>query len=320
MQAEPAEVLTNAAWDAGQVTAQLSIVVPFKDFDVAPLAGRLIEGANAAGVSVPIIFVDDGSRSPAFRQRLWAALSAATQPCQMVALRHNVGRAKVRNYLCQVARTTYLLYLDADMWPDRPDFLARYLAWIAEGGVDVIYGGRSANTVVLTGPEYELHRLMTVERETLPASTRRESPAYHFYSCNFVVRRDILDTYPLDEQFTGWGWEDCEWACRVAEKHQIRHEDNSASHLGLLTAPQILQKYDESIGNFSLMLGKRPALIAGTSLYKVARLIGLLHVQALMAPLARWMAESSLLPMSMRMRGLMFYKASLYAPIVGRRP
>ena len=41
-----------------------------------------------------------------------------------------------------------------------------------------------------------------------------------------------------------------------------------------------LRKYDESIGNFSLILDKRPALIASAPLYKVAGLIGLLHVHA----------------------------------------
>ena len=165
----------------------------------------------------------------------------------------------------------------------------------------------------MKGPEHELHRQMTVQREALSASVRRQAPAYHFYSCNFVVKRVILGSVPLEEQFTGWGWEDCEWAARVADRYQIRHEDNSASHLGLLTAEQILKKYDESVGNFQLMLSRRPDIVKPTSLFRAARLIDFLGIAKAVAWAARWLAVSPSLPVSLRMHGLMLYKASLYA-------
>lgn len=309
----PADVLTNDAWKTAREDLPLSVVVPFFNYDVSSLASRLLLLADDAGVSVPLVFVDDASPQSAYRERLWAVLADAHQPCQMAVLHRNAGRATVRNHLCQLARTPYLLYLDADMWPDHPDFLERYLAWIAAGNVDVIYGGRSAETVVVKGPEYELHRLMTVQREALSAAVRRQSPAYHFYSCNFVVRREILEAVPLDERFTGWGWEDCEWASRVVERYVIRHEDNSASHLGLLTAGQLLKKYDESVVNFKLMLERRPDLLAPTQLFRISRLIGQLKLASLVGFLARRMATSAALPLALRMRGLMLYKASLYA-------
>lgn len=309
----PADVFSNEAWRLASDGLPMSIVVPFFNYDVSSLARRLLLMANASSISVPMIFVDDGSPESDHRQRLWTVLGEASQPCQMAVLHQNAGRARVRNHLCQLARTPYLLYLDADMWPDHQEFLLRYMAWIAEGGVDVIYGGRSAETVVVKGPEYELHRLMTVQREALPAAVRRQSPAYHFYSCNFVVRREILEAVPLDERFTGWGWEDCDWASRVAERYVIRHEDNPASHLGLLTAGQLLKKYDESVVNFKLMLERRPDLLAPTPLFRVSRLIGQLKLASFVRFLARRMATSDALPLALRMRGLMLYKASLYA-------
>ena len=309
----PADLLANAAWQVAG-PAPVSVVVPFLNYDVLPLARRLLQLAGPTGVPVPLIFVDDGSPDPAFRQALWALLKDAAQPCLLASLPCNVGRARVRNILCRLACTPYLLYLDADMWPDRDDFLQRYLGWIADGTVDVIYGGRSVDKVVLTGPQYRLHRQMTQAREALPATVRRQSPAFHFYSCNFVVRREILDAYPLDEQFTGWGWEDMEWASRVAGKYAIRHEDNPASHLGLLTAPQILKKYDESIGNFRLMLARRPDIVAPTALFRVARVIGRLGLGPAVGTVARHIATAAWLPNAMRLQGLMFYKAALYAP------
>lgn len=309
----PADLLANAAWQAA-APVQLSVVVPFLNYDMLPLARRLLQLAESVAVPVPLIFVDDGSPDPAFRQALWALLQDARQPCLLAALGHNVGRSRVRNILCKLARTPYLLYLDADMWPDRDDFLHRYLGWITADAVDVIYGGRSADKVVLTGPQHRLHRRMTQLREALPATVRRQSPAFHFYSCNFVVRREILEVYPLDEQFTGWGWEDMEWASRVAARYAIRHEDNPASHLGLLTAPQILKKYDESIGNFRLMLARRPDIVVPTALFRAARVIGRLGLGGGVAAIARYIATAAWLPDVMRLQGLMFYKAALYAP------
>lgn len=313
----PARVLCTPSWASEVIgAAPLTIVVPFMNYDVAPLAQRLLALAARVRVPVPMVFVDDGSTDPRWWQGLWVVLQAADQPVQLAVLHQNVGRARVRNDLCQRARSPYLLYLDADMWPDDEQFIERYLAWIAEGGVDVIYGGRSARKVLLDGPDHELHRRMTIEREALPAAVRRQAPAYQFYSCNFVVRRDLLAAFPLDPRFTGWGWEDCEWAARVAQSHAIRHEDNSASHLGLLTAEQILRKYDESIGNFRLIAQKRPDLVRPIALCKVARLIGRLHLQWATARVARALALSNRWPYAIRMRGLMFYKAALYAPVV----
>ena len=312
--AGPADLLTNRAWQVAS-GLMLSVVVPFFGYDVVPLAKRLMNQADRAGEPVALIFVDDGSPDPAYHRSLREAMSVSNQPCLLAVLHRNAGRAKVRNYLGQLARTPYLLYLDADMWPDGDDFLVRYLSWIAEGSVDVIYGGRSAETVVLKGTDHELHRRMTVEREALPASVRRENPAFHFYSCNFVVRRDILQAYPLDVRFTGWGWEDIEWAARVSLEYSIRHEDNAASHLGLLTVPQLLSKYDESVGNFELMLHSRPDLVTHTALFRVARWAGRLHLQSALAASARVLALSNALPVQVRMRCLMLYKASLYAAV-----
>lgn len=312
-----AEYFHNVAWKTASEGALLSVVVPFFNSDVRPLAARLIALSTKAGVAVPLIFVDDGSPTQEFHRQLWPILEASHSPCQLAVLQRNAGRAKVRNFLSKLATTPYLLYLDADMWPDEEDFLQRYLDWIRDGHVDVIYGGRSARKVVLTGVDHELHRLMTVRREALPASVRRHSPAYHFYSCNFVVRRELLADFPLNEDFKGWGWEDCEWAARVAERCTIRHEDNSASHLGLLTPSQLMMKYDESVANFALVLRLRPELVKDTALFRVARLIRVARLAGAVRVAARWMAESEILPFSTRMRGLMFYKAALYAKVVG---
>jgi glycosyltransferase involved in cell wall biosynthesis len=297
----------------------LSVVVPFYTYDVSDLAKRLDALYQGVIEPVDVIFLDDGSPDRRWADQVWEVAQHCSVPMSVGALSSNVGRARIRNHLCHTTDAPYLLYLDADMWPDRDDFLTLYLGWIREGGVDVIYGGRSADKAVLTAPEYSLHRVFTQLREQIPASDRRLAPAYSFYSCNFVVRREILAAIPLNAAYTGWGWEDCEWAMRVAERYAIRHEDNPASHLGLLTCDQILKKYDESVGNFSLFYSAHPEVVAQTMLVKVARLAGALGLSSPLGLFARALARAAWLPNKLRLLGLMLYKSALYAPVVGGR-
>lgn len=300
---------------------RLSVVVPFYAYDVGPLALRLDALARSVSEPIDVIFLDDGSRDQRWADGLCAVVQGCATPFTVGVLSRNVGRARIRNHLCHMTMALYLLYLDADMWPDHDDFLARYVAWLLAGGVDVIYGGRSADKVVLTAPEYAMHKTFTKLREQIPAAVRRAAPAYSFYSCNFLVRKDILAEIPLNAAYTGWGWEDCEWAMRVAEKYEIRHEDNAASHLGLLTGQQLLSKYDESVGNFSQFFKRYPGVVESTMLVRVARLIGMLHVSGLVKLVARSLALNAWLPIRLRLAGLMLYKSALYAPVVaGRAP
>lgn len=298
----------------------LSVVVPFFAYDVRPLAQRLDELAKGVNQAICMVFLDDGSRDAHWAEELWQMASTFSTPTVVGVLKQNAGRARIRNHLCHLTESPYLLYLDADMWPDQPDFLAKYVGWLSSTPqVDVIYGGRSADKVILDGPDYKLHATFTKLREQIPASVRRASPAYTFYSCNFLVRREILLQTPLNAAYTGWGWEDCEWAMRVIQNHQIRHEDNPASHLGLLTCEQILRKYDESVGNFSLFYGQHPDVVQSTMLVRIAKLLGYSRLEGVARFVARQLAQASWLPIKLQLLGLMLYKSALYAPVVTGR-
>lgn len=309
-------VATTPNWDEPVAGLALSVVVPYFRYDVRPLAERLLAQARPFGGAVEIILLDDGSPETAWHDALAPLLQQSGARLCSGRLDANVGRAAIRNHLLGLARAPYLLYLDSDMWPDHDDFLAKYVGWARAGVVDVVYGGRSVDTVTRTGEEYRLHRDMTAVREALPAQVRRQAPEMSFYSCNFLVRRTVLEAFPLDERFTGWGWEDCEWAARVSRRFGISHEDNPASHLGLLTVDDIMSKYRQSLGNFKLMLSLHPQLVATTSLYRVARLLKKLHAGSATARLAAALSAARGLPTALRLRTLALYKAALYARVV----
>ena len=158
--------------------------------------------------------------------------------------------------------------------------------------------------------------MFTDERESLSAKKRCVNPAYHFYSCNFLVRKEIIRSIPVDERFTGWGWEDCEWAARASDRYRITHIDNPATHRGLLEAEKILSKYEESIGNFALIRSLRPEMIVGTSVYKAARLIRQLRMGWIVRKISRKCVLSGKLPVKLRIVSMMLFKAALYEKVV----
>ena len=200
--------------------------------------------------------------------------------------------------------------------PDEADFLATYVQLVKKDDVDIVFGGRSAKHAKVDSPVLSLHKEITHTREMLPASKRRGSPAYYFYSCNFLVRKEIILTVPLDERFSGWGWEDCEWAARASERYRLTHIDNSATHLGLLEPDKIMMKYEESIGNFALILDLRREIIVETTIYKSARLIRQLHLSWIVRKISRKCVLSNALPLKLRVVSTMLFKAALYAKVV----
>jgi glycosyltransferase involved in cell wall biosynthesis len=292
------------------------VVVPFYEYDASELATRLSQMAAQLSVSVEIVFADDGSPSKAGAAKLAPILTASAAPCLLLEYSNNMGRAAIRNQLANIARGKYLLFMDCDMMPDASDFLEIYADIAQADNADIIYGGRSAKLVSNIATEFDLHRIFTERRETLSAAERNAQPAYHFYSCNFLVKRSVILAVPINEQFKGWGWEDCEWAARASEEFSLKHIDNPATHLGLLTPAKILMKYEESLGNFSLMLKLRPEMIVSTSLYKAARLLKMLHTGWLVKAAAKRVAVTDGLPVGMRIGSMMWFKAALYSRLV----
>ena len=297
-------------------TPLLSIVVPFYAYDASALAHALVAMAVGQNLACEIIFADDGSSDTHFGDIVYQVFCNSTVPSLLLSFKRNLGRAAIRNQLAKEACGRYLLYLDADMMPDEEDFLAKYVRLAKMGDVDIVYGGRSVKHVKVCSPALNLHKVFTHERESLPAEMRRENPAYHFYSCNFLVRKEIILAVPIDERFTGWGWEDCEWAARASDQYRITHIDNPATHLGLLDAEKIILKYEESIGNFTLIRSLQPGMIVGTSIYKAARLIRQLRIGWVVRKISRRCILSSSLPVKLRLVSLMLYKASLYEKVV----
>src|SRR5579872_2169307 len=158
-------VIENDRW-AGAAPC-LSVLIPFLRDDPCRLIASLASEADSLADAVEVIVLDDGGDDDTLAEQVADATAALPFPARFIRLSANVGRAKGRNRLVSDARGGFLLFLDADMLPDEPGFLAAYLALIAESWPAVAFGGFSVAQAPAR-PEHALHRRMALESDCLP--------------------------------------------------------------------------------------------------------------------------------------------------------
>ena len=137
------------------------------------------------------------------------------------------------------ARAGSWLFLDSDMKPDSPRFLQTWIELIARDDPAVAFGGFSLKQAP-RDRRFAVHRALSGASECVRAAQRARTPEKYVYTSNLLVRRDVFAVESFDPGFTGWGWEDVEWAMRVARRFQVVHIDNPATHMGLDTVPVLV--------------------------------------------------------------------------------
>jgi len=303
----------NPAWAGAQPI--VSILIPFLRDDPSRLLAALDREGPALGGAVEVVLLDDGSEDEALAGGVSLAVGRMTLPARLVVLPANLGRAKGRNRLAAEARGRWLLFIDSDMLPDGPHFLHAYLELIEQAAPAVAFGGFTLNQAPAR-PEHALHRYMALASDCEPAEVRRLDPEKHVFTSNLLVRRDVFESEAFDDGFTGWGWEDVEWAMRVVRRHPITHLDNTATHLGLDTAPVMIAKFEQSIGNFERVVARHREIVARYPSYRVARLLKAVPLRRLWRRLLRALGLAEWAPLGLRNLALRIYRAALYADVV----
>lgn len=244
------DTLTNAAWpDAGAIA--LSILIPFYKDDPRALLKRL--GAQA-DPGVELIAFDDGRPDPALNEQVGAAIRGLTAPGALLTSRVNRGRAAARNRLARAARGRWLVFLDADMDPG-PDFLVRWRLALDSTPLDAVFGGYRAGA---PSRETRVHARLAALSDPVDAAARARIGASAVCSSNLAVRADVFQAVPFEESYTGWGWEDVDWALTAARRFKLGHIDNPADHAGLETVPGLIAKFARSGENLARLLQRHP--------------------------------------------------------------
>lgn len=296
-------------------TPTLSVLIPFLRDDPRELLLLLEREAKPLNGAVEIVIVDDGTCDLALTAALTACVASMALPVRLMTLSTNEGRSKGRNRLAEASRGIFLLFLDSDMRPDSDAFLSDWVTLAREKNPAVTFGGFSLLQAP-TDAKYAVHRSMAARSECVSAPVRSQAPEKYVYTSNLLVRRDVFETQGFDPAFTGWGWEDVEWAMRVSRTHAIQHIDNPATHMGLDTVPALASKYEQSAANFARVVARHPDIVSGYPSFRAATVLKRIPGLSFLRPTLRQMALSTWLPVPARSFALRLYRAALYAAVV----
>jgi glycosyltransferase involved in cell wall biosynthesis len=308
-----AKMTDSPAWKTAKPA--VSVLIPFLRDDPSELLNLLDEEAASVGGAVEIVVLDDGTRDAALTARLTHHIRTMVLPVRLITLTANEGRSIGRNRLASAARGGSLLFLDSDMRPDHRRFLRDWADLAAREDPAVAFGGFSLLQAP-TDARFAVHRAIAAKSECVPWMERARQPEKYVYTSNLLVRRDVFEAEAFDPGFTGWGWEDVEWAMRVSRRFRVVHLDNTATHMGLDTVTALAGKYEQSAPNFARMAERHPAIVATYPSYRAARLLKRLPGLTGLRQVMRRGAETGWLPVAARAFSLRLYRAALYADAV----
>lgn len=218
----------------------LSILIPTYNYDCYDLVAELHRQATELNIEFEIIVADDCSNTELSRLQLINQLSNS----KLIKPQHNLGRAKIRNFLADKSHYNYLLFLDSDSYPADNNFIKKYIEFTHQN--ITILGGRIYNKA-----QDEHHTLLTKygiakERNNYPIHISNAP----FTSPNFLIPKDIFNKIRFNENLKGYGHEDTIFGIELS-RHNIPYYrfDNPIIHLQIEDNQTFINKVNESITN-----------------------------------------------------------------------
>jgi len=303
-------VITTDSKSFKTAKPDLSILVPFYRDDASDLLRAL--DAQKIDQSIEILIYDDGTGDADLTRTVMSAINTADKPARLLTNSQNQGRSAARNALFEAARSNWVLFLDADMLPAQTSFIQTYLTLIRTKSADIIFGGFEVEDQAADN-DRNLHRALSQVSDCLSLAERQSAGAQYVASSNLCVRRDVLIAEPFDSGFSGWGWEDSEWAARVSKRFTLIHADNAAIHLGLETTETLLRRFANSGPNYKRFIEAHPDLAPQLALYRISKKLGRLPGQAIMRPALKALVKTHAVPLRTRLTALKLWRASHYA-------
>ena len=309
----------NPIYDARSAdsSVRISICIPYFRYDISRLLAELIRQSVSLRDVVEIIVADDGGGDEELTNKIKLIAGQSYVCVSGVIFSMNIGRAAIRNQLASMARGSYILFLDADMYPDVDNFINNYIDH-SNLNFDVIVGGRSYSRVEKVGSSEALYYFFSKRSECLGAEQRQAQSWRYIFTNNIAIKRNVIIEIPFDEGYSGWGYEDTDWALSaIAKNVSVLHINNAATHFGLIDTNSLLQKFDESVANFARIRGRFPLYIEGSPVYIASRFFsGRYFPLRLLKTSLKRVILSRYCPIYGKYVALQLYKAAIYAPTV----
>ncbi|VXC56336.1 Glycosyl transferase [Oceanicaulis sp. 350] len=284
----------------------LSVLIPFYGDDPRPLLEAL---SRQTDLQTEIIVFDDGVPDPVLSASVRDAVLESEAAVKLITSPDNLGRSAARNQLGDAARGDWLLFLDADMEVE-PGFLVRWRHHLAETACDALFGGYAPS--MPRSSHETVHAALAHASDAPDAATRSALGAAAVCSSNLAVRASLFAQCRFDEGYTGWGWEDVDWALSASKRGELGHVDAPAAHGGLQDVSTLLDKFDRAGANFARLLIRHPDYESrpGARLARKVQATGLAKLARLMG---KALAKTAWAPLKIRVLALKLYRAGAAA-------
>ncbi|MFD2907999.1 glycosyltransferase family 2 protein [Flavobacterium ardleyense] len=220
----------------------LSILIPTYNYSVSPLILELKSQADLLTLPYEIIVLDDSSSLFLAENQKIKEL----ENCYYLKNETNIGRTATRNLLAKKATFNNLLFLDADVFPEKKAFLSNYSKMVDKLENTVIFGGYKYVTVI---PEESksLRYYYGKDREEKEASIRNKNPYGFVFSGNMLICKNIFleNNYKKSDNLYGL---DNIFSHQLYTKNiKALHIDNGIFHNGLEENEVFFTKSLESV-------------------------------------------------------------------------
>jgi glycosyltransferase involved in cell wall biosynthesis len=212
--------------------------------DVSHLSRQLLQQMNSIQYNGEIVLLDDCSKElKSLEINRW--LSSSHDRIKFFQNDKNLGRAKTRNKLAQLANGHHLLFLDADVELINPNFILKYTKYFYSN--QVIVGGHKYTEKRPDRP-YMLNWRYGSYLEVKSAQEHNKKPYEQFISMNFLIPKNVMLRLPFPENLHGWGHEDTLFGYILKENNiPVIHIENVVLHKGLSRTEEYLKKQENAI-------------------------------------------------------------------------
>ena len=190
---------------------ELSILIPCYNCQCVELVkGLVTQCEDIEGLRYEVIVADDGSTDKHLCLLNEELLDL--EHVRYITRERNIGRACIRNFLVQQATYEWVLFVDSDMNIIREDYILSYIQ--LDSTFLVAYGGYEVGNENTTNLRY------LYEKDAAPKHTmeqRKLHPYHHLHTANLMMKRTTALTYPFDERFKRYGFEDVLLGKRLQE-------------------------------------------------------------------------------------------------------
>jgi glycosyltransferase involved in cell wall biosynthesis len=283
----------------------ISVLIPVFNFKVTNLVTEIHSQLLVLNIDFEIICIDDASTIYFNENDVIQKLKNVI----FVKLEKNIGRSCIRNLLVKKANFNWLLFLDADVMPNKTIFIKNYINKIKNEEAKVYLGG-----IIYQNKKPNRNKLLRwvygKKREEVNLSIRKNKPYNYFFGGNFLIHKSVFKTVIFNETIIKYGYEDLFFANNLKKNNiKLIHMDNPIIHLGITTTDAYLINIKHATENL-YELNKEGLRLNNSKILNVFRLINKIGLTLIVSKL--YSNLSSVLEKNLKSKNPQLYLLDLY--------